>query len=1056
MARIPESEVERLKKEISVQRLAEARGVKLTRQGADLIGKCPFHDDRTPSLVITPATNLWHCMGACNTGGSVIDWVMKTDGVSFRHAVELLRADHFPLAADSSQPVKHGTVRKLPPPVRVEAGDGELLQQIVGFYQETLRESPEALRYLETRGLKSAEMVERFRLGFANRTLGLRLPAKNRAAGAAVRGRLEELGIYRESGHEHFNGSLVIPVINPAGDVLGMYGRKITPNLREGTPLHLYLKGEHRGVWNEEALIASKEIILCEALIDALTFWAAGFRNVTASYGVNGFTADHRAAFERHGTERVYIAYDRDDAGDKAAAKLAEELMESGVECFRVEFPKGMDANAYALKVTPAAKSLGVMLNRAAWLGKGQRPAQRAAAPVVVPEPMLEPLPADEKTAAKEKIIGAEVPEPEPISAPIAATMPPVEAPAVAAPTEEVFSLAAVPVPVAPQIDVPVEMRGEDVVLKFGDREYRARGLKKNTSGDVLRVNLRVMGVNSHGDVALHVDTLELNASRQRMAFIKQAAEELGIKEEIIRHDVGKVLLKLEEVRDAQLADALAPKEPEIKLSDDERAEALALLRDPRLLDRIVEDFARCGMVGEETNKLVSYLGVVSRHLDAPLAVIVQSSSAAGKSSLMDAVLAFVPEEQRVQYSAMTGQSLFYMGESDLQHKVLAIVEEAGAQRASYALKLLQSEGELTIASTGKDPATGRLLTHQYRVKGPVMIFLTTTAIDIDEELLNRCLVLTVNEERAQTQAIHRIQREAQTIEGLLRRKDRDELLRLHRNAQRLLKPVSVVNPYAPGLTFLDGQTRTRRDHTKYLTLIRTIALLHQWQRPRQTVQHNGRTIEYIEVALDDIAVANRLTAEVLGRSLDELPPQTRRLLLLVDAMVTAECKQQRIERADYRFSRREVRAVTGWGDTQLRLHLGRLEELEYLLAHRGGRGQSFVYELAFAVEGDGCKPVMAGLIDVEKLGGYKYDGNFAGVKDRFAGLEDENAGSKRGQNGGVAGGARGEESPVSIGVKGSFYENEPKNTVGEETKENAVVAALHRNNGNGSKKRGQ
>jgi len=1056
MARIPESEVERLKKEISVQRLAEARGVKLTRQGANLVGKCPFHDDRTPSLVITPATNLWHCMGACNTGGSVIDWVMKTDGVSFRHAVELLRADHFPLAADSSQPVKHGTVRKLPPPVRVEAGDGELLQQIVGFYQETLRESPEALRYLETRGLKSAEMVERFRLGFANRTLGLRLPAKNRAAGAAVRGRLEELGIYRESGHEHFNGSLVIPVINPAGDVLGMYGRKITPNLREGTPLHLYLKGEHRGVWNEEALIASKEIILCEALIDALTFWAAGFRNVTASYGVNGFTADHRAAFERHGTERVYIAYDRDDAGDKAAAKLAEELMESGVECFRVEFPKGMDANAYALKVTPAAKSLGVMLNRAAWLGKGQRPAQRAAAPVVVPEPMLEPLPADEKTAAKEKIIGAEVPEPEPISAPIAATMPPVEAPAVAAPTEEVFSLAAVPVPVAPQIDVPVEMRGEDVVLKFGDREYRARGLKKNTSGDVLRVNLRVMGVNSHGDVALHVDTLELNASRQRMAFIKQAAEELGIKEEIIRHDVGKVLLKLEEVRDAQLADALAPKEPEIKLSDDERAEALALLRDPRLLDRIVEDFARCGMVGEETNKLVSYLGVVSRHLDAPLAVIVQSSSAAGKSSLMDAVLAFVPEEQRVQYSAMTGQSLFYMGESDLQHKVLAIVEEAGAQRASYALKLLQSEGELTIASTGKDPATGRLLTHQYRVKGPVMIFLTTTAIDIDEELLNRCLVLTVNEERAQTQAIHRIQREAQTIEGLLRRKDRDELLRLHRNAQRLLKPVSVVNPYAPGLTFLDGQTRTRRDHTKYLTLIRTIALLHQWQRPRQTVQHNGRTIEYIEVALDDIAVANRLTAEVLGRSLDELPPQTRRLLLLVDAMVTAECKQQRIERADYRFSRREVRAVTGWGDTQLRLHLGRLEELEYLLAHRGGRGQSFVYELAFAVEGDGCKPVMAGLIDVEKLGGYKYDGNFAGVKDRFAGLEDENAGSKRGQNGGVAGGARGEESPVSIGVKGSFYENEPKNTVGEETKENAVVAALHRNNGNGSKKRGQ
>jgi hypothetical protein len=373
--------------------------------------------------------------------------------------------------------------------------------------------------------------------------------------------------------------------------------------------------------------------------------------------------------------------------------------------------------------------------------------------------------------------------------------------------------------------------------------------------------------------------------------------------------------------------------------------------------------------VGEETNKLVGYLGVVSRHLEAPLAVIVQSSSAAGKSSLMEAVLAFLPEEQRVQYSAMTGQSLFYMGEQDLKHKVLAIVEEEGAHTAAYALKLLQSEGVLTIASTGKDPATGRLLTHQYRVEGPVMIFLTTTAIDLDEEMLNRCLVLSVNEDRAQTQAIHRVQREAQTVEGLLRRRDRDAVLAVHRNAQRLLKPVPVVNPYARELTFHDSQTRTRRDHMKYLTLIRSVALLHQYQRPAKTVQHNGRAVEYIEVTLDDIAVANRLAHEILGRSLDELPPQTRRLLLTVDEMVTAECKRQKMERSDYRFSRRDVREATGWGDTQLKTHLHRLEELEYLLVHRGGRGQSIVYELMFTRPADGGKPVLGGLIDVEKLG---------------------------------------------------------------------------------------
>jgi DNA primase catalytic core len=990
MARIPEDEVERLKREVSVQRLAEARGIKLRRLGADLHGLCPFHDDRTPSLVITPAKNLWHCMGACNAGGTAIDWVMRADGISFRHAVELLRADHLPSHAAPIQPVKVGTVRKLPPPVERDADDRVLLMQVVDYYSDTLKQSPEALKYLSSRGLTSPEMIDRFRLGFANRTLGYRLPAKNRAAGAEMRGRLQTLGVLRESGHEHFNGSVVIPVFNSSGEIVEMYGRKITPNLREGTPDHLYLPGAHKGVWNEEALSASKEIVLCESLIDALSFWNAGIRNVTASYGTNGFTADHRRAFEKHGIERVYISYDRDEAGDKAAAALAEELMGLGLECFRVQFPKGMDANEYSLKVQPAARSLGVLLNKAEWLGKGKRPEPRTVEPVIElePEPIIEPVPAVIEAAAKEEMIDeesvlAEIEDEIESQVEAAADdIPdPIEEEPAASPADipnHVLPLAAKPEPVAamepaaapaPAIDVPVEMRGEDIFLTQGDRRYRIRGLNKNMSYDLLKVNVLISGRTPRGESAFHVDTLDLYSARQRGVFTKQASEELGIKEEVFRRDLGRVLLKLEELQDEQIKQALAPKDQAVTISDEDRARAMELLRDPRLLERIVEDFARCGVVGEETNKLVGYIGVVSRHLESPLAVIVQSSSAAGKSSLMEAVLAFLPEEQRVQYSAMTGQSLFYMGETDLKHKVLAIVEEEGAHTASYALKLLQSEGVLTIASTGKDPATGRLLTHQYRVEGPVMIFLTTTAIQLDEELLNRCLVLSVNEEREQTQAIHRVQREAQTLEGVLAKRDRDAILAVHRNAQRLLKPVFVANPYARELTFQDSQTRTRRDHMKYLTLIRTIALLHQHQRPMKTVEHRGRMVEYIEVAVADIATANRLAHEVLGRSLDELPPQTRRLLLAVDEMVTAECARQKMERSDYRFSRRDVRAATGWGDTQLKIHLHRLEELEYLLIHRGGRGQSIVYELMFTRPTDGGKPVLGGLIDIEKLG---------------------------------------------------------------------------------------
>ncbi|MCP4485998.1 MAG: DNA primase [Gammaproteobacteria bacterium] len=363
----------------------------------------------------------------------------------------------------------------------------------------------------------------------------------------------------------------------------------------------------------------------------------------------------------------------------------------------------------------------------------------------------------------------------------------------------------------------------------------------------------------------------------------------------------------------------------------------------------------------------------MSRKLDKPLAVMIQSTSAAGKSTLMDAVLALMPEEERVQYSAMTGQSLFYMGETNLKHKILAIAEEEGAEQASYALKLLQSEGVITIASTGKNETTGDMETKEYRVEGPVMLFLTTTAIDIDEELMNRCLVLSVNESRDQTQAIHAMQRQQQTLEGLLAAEDKKHIIDNHRNTQRLIKPILVANPYAEKLSFIDDKTRTRRDHLKYLTLIRSIALLLQYQREIKTVNHNGKRIEYIEATLEDIETANKLAHEVLGRTLDELPPQTRRLLNHIHTITDKHCKAEQIEQKDYRFTRRDVRQSICWTDFQIKKHMNRLQDMEYVLIHRGGRGQSFVYELLYQGEGEGGESFLLGLTDMETL---NYDEN--------------------------------------------------------------------------------
>ena len=1010
MARIPDELLRRIREEVPLERLAEGRGVELKRHGADLIGRCPFHDDRQPSLVLSPAKNLWHCLGECQTGGSPIDWVMKAEGVSFRHAVEILRAEHFPTTPSLDGPPQRSSVPKLAPPVDLDADDRELLSQVIGYYHQTLKESPEALGYLEKRGLTHPELLDRFRLGYANRTLGYRLPAMNRKAGQEIRTRLQKLGVLRDSGHEHLNGSLVVPILGEGGEVLGAYGRKITPahQLRAGTPLHLYLPGPHRGVFNVEALISSKEVILCEALLDALTFWCAGFRNVTAAYGVEGFTHDHLAAFKTYGTEHVLIAYDHDEAGDKAAESLAKKLTAEGIGCSRVQFPKGMDANEYALKVQPAGKALGLLLRTAAWMGNGKRPESMTTVPSAAPAP--------------------------PVSVSPLGPLPPVpavrtsEQPAPLAAKEE-----------KPHIDTSTTTPDlDEALVPLGDRRYRLRGLKKNLAWGVLKLNVLVTREGPEAEAlfappsplsGFFVDTLDLYSARQRAAFEKQAAHELGLIEETIKRDLGQLLRRAEELQQEGIRKTLEPKEKAVLLSEEETTEALAFLKDPNLLARILEDFETGGLVGEDTNKLTAYLAAVSRKLDKPLAVIVQSSSAAGKSALMEAVLGFVPEEEREKYSALTGQSLFYFGEGkSLRHKILAIAEEEGAEKAGYALKLLQSEGELSIASTGKDPQTGRLVTQEYRVEGPVMIFLTTTAIEIDEELLNRCLVLTVDESREQTRRIHQRQRASRGLAALWAEEEREDVKRRQKNAQRLLRPLHVINPYAHELTFLDEKTRTRRDHAKYLALIDAIALLFQHQRPVHTETRKGRTKEWVEVTPEDIALANRLAGEVLGRSLDELPPQTRRLLLHLDDMVSAICTTHGLARCDHRFTLRDLRLFTGWSHDQLWRHMQRLVSLEYVLVHRGGRGQSFVYELLYAGEGKDGRPFLPGLIG-------------AGTTATSAGEETTSADEEETLAGGFGPLSRADRGPLAAGRNGS--DTAPHAAFGELVAAEALSAPL-------------
>jgi hypothetical protein len=489
-------------------------------------------------------------------------------------------------------------------------------------------------------------------------------------------------------------------------------------------------------------------------------------------------------------------------------------------------------------------------------------------------------------------------------------------------------------------------------------REYRIRGLSPNGL-DRLRVNLRLK-VNS----SFHLDTLDLYQARSRSAFAQAAAKQCGVPEAQIGKDLLELIEKLEAARLQLNPENGKTKTPEAPMTAQEREAALAYLKAPNLLERIVDDFRACGLIGERSSVLVSYLAAISRKLAKPLSLLIVARTGAGKSSLQDALCSLVPPEDLVRVTRLTGQALFYKDPDSLKGKVLAIAEEEGAAQAVYSLRTLASDQWLSIAATRTDPQTGKLHTEHYEIHGPVAIVITTTSPEaFDEETRSRFVLLTLNESVEQTRAILARQRQAHTLEGVLADAQAEEVNRRHHHLQRLLRPLAVVNPFVEQLRYPSERLIARREQKKYLTLINTLALLHQHQRETKRATQGAAEIEYVEVTAEDIRLANELAREVLWQSWDELAPPVRGLKQELEALYQRRAQELKIDPSDVQLTRREIREATGWSDWQVRVYCQRLLEMEYLALTSTGNGHPCLYQLVEPGRDD--RPQLNGLAEV-------------------------------------------------------------------------------------------
>ncbi len=313
-----QAEIESIKQSVDLVSLVRSKGVQLKKNSKGYKEKCPFHEDDDPSFSVNPDKNLWNCFG-CNKGGDVIRFVELIDQVDFKEAVNLL-SDQVPTSG--KQRTAKTTVKEDLDPARrekkgISVADKKLLTRVVNYYQHTFTENLHGLEYLNNRGITDKQSLADFGTGYVNGSLKNILPDD-----PEVIKTLKNIGILNKKGNETFYNCVVFPIYDKDGGIVNLYGRNIDPG--NGVN-HLYLSGSRSGIINRQAVKRSSTIILTESIIDALTLYDQGFKNVIPAYGVNGLTDEHLFFFNS-AVKEVYICFDSDKAGKEGVEKIAEQL----------------------------------------------------------------------------------------------------------------------------------------------------------------------------------------------------------------------------------------------------------------------------------------------------------------------------------------------------------------------------------------------------------------------------------------------------------------------------------------------------------------------------------------------------------------------------------------------------------------------------------------------------------------------------------------------------------------------------------------------------------
>ncbi len=453
---------------------------------------------------------------------------------------------------------------------------------------------------------------------------------------------------------------------------------------------------------------------------------------------------------------------------------------------------------------------------------------------------------------------------------------------------------------------------GETLLTDYEKGEGAMKVIPYDSIGEMIKQGVR------YEAVIEAVARMPLEGEREQYITLLKKRDQ--IPKEAIRKDIQNYLKRPSSMR-------VSSGESTKQVTEEDTKEALILLEDDNFWERFLDTTELLGCVGEDENKLTLYMSLTSRKQDDPINIIVKGESSAGKSYLVSSVSQFFPEEDILEFTALTPKALFHR-KDNIKHKALIVYERSGAEESDYSIRTLQSEKKLIFSTPVKDPLTGNFETQDIEIEGPIAYIETTTRSHIHPENETRCFEIFIDESEEQTIRIYEAQNRKHEITGL----DKEAILRPWKNAQRLLKPCPICIPYIDLIKFPTRPLRVRRDRPKFLALIEASALLRQRRREKKII--NGR--EFILADIEDYTIAYSLVSKVLESVLKGLSPKVKDLIEVAKQF------------NDREFTNKDLREKVAWNEKTLEKYVKEAVAWGFFeIIQEGGRGKAYHYRLS-------------------------------------------------------------------------------------------------------------